>query len=213
MARTTEQEHRLQEGYEEGRPHERDGLHRGVVQEARDRQHDVYGGFKPGAAFYGWLVAIGLGVILTAIVAAAGAALGLSEVSDTEAAQSADTIGIVGGALLVLIGFLAYYAGGYVAGRLSRFDGARQGIGVWLFGLLMTVALGVAGAIFGSEYNVLSELNVLPRLPLDEGTLATGGIIVLAAVALGTLIGALLGGKTGERYHLKVDRAAVDSAR
>jgi len=43
---------------------------------------------------------------------------------------------------------------------------------------------------------------------VDEGTLATGGLIALAAVVLGTLLAAILGGKSGERYHKKVDRAA-----
>src|SRR4051794_26843728 len=45
-------------------------------REARLRQRDRFGGFNWGAAFFGWLVAIGMGVILTAIVSAAGAAVG-----------------------------------------------------------------------------------------------------------------------------------------
>ena len=79
------------------------------------------------SAFFGWLVAIGIGVLLTALLSAAGAAVGLTEVSEGEARSNAETIGIVGGALLILVGLIAYYAGGYVAGRMSRFDGARQG--------------------------------------------------------------------------------------
>lgn len=88
---------------------------------------------------------------------------------------------------------------------MSRFDGARQGVGVWVFGLAVTILLAVIGAIAGSEYNVLSQLN-LPRIPIDEGALATGGLITLIAIVLGTLVAALLGGKAGERYHRKVDR-------
>jgi hypothetical protein len=62
-----------------------------------------------------------------------------------------------------------------VAGRLSRFDGGRQGFGAWLFGLLITIVLAVAGAVFGSKYNVLGQLQ-LPRIPVDEGSLAKGGL-------------------------------------
>jgi MFS family permease len=171
-----------------------------------DRQREEYGGFNIGAAFFGWLVAIGVAVLLTAILSAAGAAIGLTELSDSEARSDADTISIVGGALLVLVLAIAYYAGGYVAGRMSRFDGTRQGIGVWVFGLLATVVLAIAGAVAGSEYNVLGQLN-LPRIPIDEGDLATGGLIALAAVVLATLIAAALGGKAGEHYHRKVDEA------
>jgi len=110
--------------------------------------------------------------------------------------------------LLVLVLALAYYAGGYVAGRLSRFDGARQGLGAWLFGLIVTILLAVAGAVLGSEYNILAGLD-LPRIPIDEGALSTGGLVALAAILLSTLIAAILGGKVGQRYHRKVDRAGL----
>ena len=176
--------------------------------DVRARQREEYGGFNFGAAFFGWLVATGLSVLLIAILGAAGAAIGLTELSESEASSSADTIGIVGGVLLILVLAIAYYAGGYVAGRLSRFDGARQGLGAWLFGLVVTILLAVAGVVLGSEYNVLQQLN-LPRIPIDEGSLSTGGLIALAAVLIATLVAAVLGGKVGERYHRKVDRAGV----
>src|SRR5437762_1335179 len=85
--------------------------------------------------------------------------------TDPPAACNAATIGIAGGALLVLILVIAYYAGGYVAGRLARFDGALQGVGVWLIGIVVTIAFAAAGAIAGSQYNVLNQLN-LPNLPV-----------------------------------------------
>src|SRR5215210_5408643 len=106
---------------------------------------------------------------------------------------------------LVAVVMIAYYCGGYVAGRMSRFDGARQGFGAWLFGIAVTVLLAVAAIVLGSEYNVLEQLN-LPSLPVGESTLTTGGAIALAAVVLGTLLAAVVGGKAGERYHRKVDR-------
>jgi MFS family permease len=181
---------------------------REAVREARARQRERFGGYNWGAAFFGWLVALGLAALLTGILAAAGAALGLTEVTSDTASGDADTIGLAGGAALVAIVMLAYFAGGYVAGRMSRFDGARQGFGVWIFGLLVAIVLAVLGAVAGSEYNVFERLD-LPRIPVDEGTLTTGGAIALAAVVVGTLIAALLGGKLGERYHRRVDRAAI----
>lgn len=174
---------------------------------ARTRQRAEFGGFNWGAAFLGWLVAGGMAIMLTALLSATGATVGLTEVSEADATQNADTISIVGGIVLVLLLALAYFVGGYNAGRLSRFDGGRQGLGVWLIGLLVTVGLAVAGAIFGSEYNVLERLD-LPRIPIDEGSLATGGLIALAVIAVLTLLAAIAGGKAGERYHKRVDRAA-----
>src|SRR5689334_701195 len=176
-----------------------------VDREAHLRARDRFGGFNWGADFFGWLVAVGMGVILTAIVAAAGTAIGLTNGASN---NDAGTIGIVGGALLIAISFVAYYCGGYVAGRMSRFDGGRQGFGVWLIGLIITLAVAAAGAIFGDQYNVFDKLN-LPRIPLNASDLTTGGAIALAAILVATLIGSVLGGKLGQRYHRRVDRAAL----
>jgi len=178
---------------------------RPAAQEVRARQREEYGGLNWGAAFFGWLVAVGMAVILLAILSAAGTVFSLGEVSESEANSNAETIGIVGGILLIAILALAYYCGGYVSGRMSRFDGGRQGFGTWAIGLAVTIVLAVAGAIFGSEYNVLNELN-LPRIPIDEGSLTTGAAIALVAVVVLTLLAAMGGGKAGERYHKKIDR-------
>jgi hypothetical protein len=172
----------------------------------RARQREEFGGINWGAAFFGWLVAVGLGVLLVGLLAAAGAAVGLTELSESEATGNASEIGL-GGAIALLVALaIAYFAGGYVAGRMSRFDGARQGFGTWLLGLIITVALAIAGAILGSEYNVLEQLN-LPAVPVGDSELATGGALALVILVVGTLIAAVAGGKSGERYHRKVDRA------
>jgi amino acid transporter len=176
-------------------------------REARLRQRDEFGGVNWGAAFFGWIVAIGIGVLLTAIVSAAGAAIGLTN-KGAATTSNAGTIGIVGGALLIAIAVIAYYAGGYVAGRMSRFDGARQGFGVWLVGLIVTLLVAGAGAVLGDQYNVFEQLN-LPRIPVSTSDLTTGGAIALAAIVLGSLLAALVGGKVGQRYHRRVDRAAL----
>jgi hypothetical protein len=180
------------------------------ARDTRAQQRDEFGGLNWGAAFFGWLVAVGVATLLTAILSAAGAAIGLTKTSPSQATGSADTIGIVGGILFLLVLLIAYYAGGYVAGRMSRFDGPRQGAGVWVIGLLVTILLGVAGVLLGAKYNVLSQLN-LPRIPIDEGTLTTGGVIALVAVILGTLLAAVLGGKAGTRYHRKIDKIGANA--
>jgi hypothetical protein len=146
-------------------------------------------------------------VLLVALLGAAGVAVGLTQgvPSTDQATQEASTIGVVGGIVLLVILFLAYLAGGYVAGRMARFDGTRQGVAVWVIGLLVVLALALAGLVFGSQYNVLQQLN-LPRIPIDEGTATTGGVIALVAVLVVTLIGAVVGGKLGDRFHRKVDR-------
>jgi hypothetical protein len=179
-----------------------------TAREAVAAQRATFGGVKWGAAFFGWLSANGLAVLLISLLGAAGVAFGLAQGVDSadEAAEQAETIGLGGAIAVLVVLFLAYLAGGYVAGRMARFDGVRQGIAVWVIGLVVVLVLAAAGAIAGAQYNVLQELD-LPRIPIDEGTATTGGIVTLVAILLATLLGAMLGGKVGDRYHRKVDRA------
>jgi hypothetical protein len=181
-------------------------LDREQMHAVRARQREEFGGINWGAAFFGWLVAIGLGALLVGLLAAAGAAVGLTALSETDAAGNAEEIGLGGAIALLAALAVAYFAGGYVAGRMSRFDGARQGFGTWVLGLVVTAVLAIVGAVLGSEYNVLERLE-LPALPVGDSELATGGALALVIVMIGTLIAAVAGGKAGERYHRKVDRA------
>jgi hypothetical protein len=180
-----------------------------TMRSVRARQRAEFGGFNWGAAFFGWLVSLGLAALLVGLLAGAGAAVGLTQTSSTDINDNAEEITLGGGIALFIALLIAYYCGGYVAGRMSRFDGARQGAGVWIFGLLVTVALAILAVAAGSEYNVLERLD-LPRIPIDEGTLTTGGVIALLACVAGTLLAAALGGKAGERYHHRVDRVGFE---
>lgn len=105
---------------------------RDVVQ----RQREAYGGIKVGSCFFGWLTATGTALLLTALIAAAGAGLSL----------------------------------------------------------------------------LLARLNGFPRIPMNEGDLTTGGILAAAGVAVVSLLGAMLGGLTGMRFHRRVDRVGYDPA-
>jgi hypothetical protein len=174
------------------------------MKAVRARQRERYGGINWGAAFFGWLVAVGLGALLVGLLAAAGAAVGLTELSDNPEATT-DGIGLGGAIALLAALAVAYLCGGYVAGRMSRFDGARQGLGAWAIGLIVTVALAIAGTLLGAEYNVLERLD-LPALPSGESEFAGGGAVALAAAILATLLAAVVGGLAGERYHRRVDR-------
>lgn len=174
------------------------------------REKEQFGGVKPGSAFFGWLTATGTAVLLTALLAAAGAAVGVASDADVaDAADSAQTVGIVSGIVLLLVLFVAYYCGGYVAGRMARFDGAKQGVAVWVWALLVAVLVAVLTAVAGDRFNVLGQLNSFPRIPVDEGDLTTGGIVAAIAAAVASLAGAVLGGLAGMRFHRKVDRAGL----
>ena len=124
---------------------------------------------------------------------------------------AAQTVGLVGGITLLVVLLLAYYCGGYVAGRMARFNGIRQGLAVWLWGLVMALIIAAVAAIAGTRYDIFAQLN-LPRLPVNEGQVTAVGAIVIGAAILTALIGALLGGLAGMRFHRTVDRAGLDPA-
>jgi amino acid transporter len=179
-----------------------------------DREKEKYGGIKIGAAFFGWLTATGTAVLLTALVAAAGTVVGLATNTDVgqaaaEATQDPQTIGIVGSIILLVVLFVAYYCGGYVAGRMARFNGMKQGIAVWVWALIIAIIVAILAAVAGNQFNILAQLNSFPRIPLNEGDLTTGGIIAAIAVAVASLVGAILGGLAGMRFHRKVDKAGL----
>ncbi|MEA2395306.1 MAG: hypothetical protein QOJ82_3197 [Solirubrobacteraceae bacterium] len=172
-----------------------------------ERQRDRFGGIRWGSAFFGLLSAVGLASILLSIVVAAGVAIGVSEVKNA-ANGTSDTIGLGGGIALLAVLAVAWYCGGYVAGRMARFDGPRQGLGVWVWTILIAGAAAALAAIGGSEYNVFQHLN-LPNIAVGGTSLTTGGLIALACALVVTLLFAVLGGMAGDRFHRRVDRVAA----
>jgi len=169
-------------------------------------------GINWGSAFFGWVAATGLAVILTALAAAIGTAIGVTRSSNASQAadqlsQNAKSVGIGSGIVLAVIIFLAYYCGGYIAARMSRFEGVRQGFAVWIWAIIIAIIVAIIAAVAGSKFDVLSSLNSFPRLPVKQGDLTTGGIIALAAFLVISLLGALVGGRAGMHYHRKLERA------
>lgn len=182
---------------------------------ALTREKEAFGGVKIGSAFFGWLTATGMAVLLTALVAAAGTGVLLAGAGDDAADVAADQgvtgddITWAGVILVVVLVVLSYYAGGYVAGRMARLDGARQGVAVWLWSLVVSVVVAVLSAVAGNEYDVLDDLNVFPRIPDSLGEVTSQGWVAVLGVVLGSLLGAVLGGLAGMRYHRRVDKAGL----
>jgi len=182
-----------------------------VVTHETDVVYDKFGGGNAGAAFFGWLVAVGIAVLLTGLVGAIAAAFGdARDITQSDAERSAGTIGVAAAIVLAAVLLIGYYAGGYVAGRMSRFDGARQGVLVWVLGLIVTVVAVAAGWVFGDQYNVFDRVD-LPRVPIPTDDMTVGGIITGVVVLVGTLLAAAAGGKVGQHYHERVDRYAVST--
>ena len=92
---------------------------------------------------------------------------------------------------------------------MARFNGIKQGLAVWLWGVVMALVIAAVAAIAGAQYDVFAQLE-LPRLPVNEGQVTATGAIVIGAAILAALLGALLGGLAGMRFHRNVDKAGLE---
>ena len=172
------------------------------------RQKERFGGLQFGATFFGWLAAAGAGVLMTALLASLGAGIGLSaRLNPDEVTGNAGTMGIISAVVLLVVIFLAYFCGGYVAGRMARFNGAKQGLGVWLWAIIAAVVVAVLAAITGNQIDASRYLDGGPQIPVSREALTASGIIASLAVLVVALVGAVLGGLSGMRFHRRVDRA------
>jgi hypothetical protein len=169
------------------------------------RAHRRFGGFDPGAAISGALAAVGM----TALVGGLAGGLGtvgyqLDVERDT---QTLSTGGFIAGLAVLVLSFLV---GGWVAGRVGRYDGGKNGLGAAVIFVVLSAVVAGLGAWFGDQYNVFANLE-LPQWFTTQANSATG--ILSAVVALIVVLGAgWLGGKAGEHYHRKADAYLAEYA-
>ena len=153
----------------------------------------------------GVLVAYGAFAVLAALAGAAAAALGLK--TDLSANNWAE-LGVGSAIVAAVVLLLAYLFGGYVAGRMARRAGLLHGIAVFILALVIVALVAAIAATQTDTSAIRDNLRSL-GIPTtgaewgDVGTLA--GIGSLAAM----LVGALLGGLLGERWHTKLTRRAA----
>jgi hypothetical protein len=174
----------------------------------RRREREQFGGrIQWEAAFFGLLAGFGLAALLVAMVIGALIAAGVTDFGQ-DAAGLANHLTAGGGGILIAIVVLSYLTGGYVAARMARFDGWRQGLAVWVLSVLMILAVAIAVWVGGGQLDPTKTISI-PSNPIDEGPLSHSGWIPAAVGVVVALVSALLGGILGERFHRAVDRAAL----
>ncbi len=181
-----------------------------AAEEREDRLRDMYGGVDWLASFLGLVFAIVLGAVFSALAGLVLVPFGITP--DLSGGQIGASL-ITGLVLLGVLIFLTFFFGGYVAGRLARFDGGRNGamVLVWMF--IVVLILALAAAIFrGFLPAGMAEgvANLVDRIVSMAGNLAGAGVVGLVtavAALLIALLGGSLGGRMGSRYHTEIDRA------
>ena len=158
------------------------------LAEARSR----FGGVDVPAILGGALAGLGTAALLGGLASAVG--FSTEQVDDSTLAYAALATTLVVVALSALLG-------GWAAGRMSRFDGARNGL---LAGLLMSLLLALMGA--AGAYSAAD--GGLP-VSLEGGRLTTAALVAAAAALLVSALAGALGGRLGTRWHRDVDDVLV----
>jgi len=195
----------------EDRDHVDDGTDRISVREARTdvgvrAARERFGGVDVPATLVGMLTALAILVLLGGLIGAAIGAIGYQRGLDTDE-QSLSIAGLVGGLVTL---FFAFLVGGWAAARIARYDGARNGLvtGVWT--IILAAILSTLGAWLGDKYDVLRNVD-LPQW-FSRDALTTAAIVSGAVAIAAMLLGGLLGGVWGERFHRRAD-ATIASGR
>jgi hypothetical protein len=179
------------------------------VRVRRRRERQEFGGrIQWEAVFFGLLAGVGLALLLVAMVIGGLLAAGVTSFGE-DAAGLFDHLTVAGGAIVVAILALGYLTGGYVAARMARFDGWRQGLGIWLLSLLIVLAAAVTAWIAGGELDPTKSIS-LPDNPIDEGPMSYSVAAAVAILVLVPLVAAVVGGVLGERFHRAVDSVGID---
>ena len=153
----------------------------------------------------GVLVAYGAFAVLAALVGAVAAAIGLdNDLSSNDWARLGTGSAIAAAVVLLL----AYLFGGYVAGRMARRAGLLNGLAVFLVAIVL---IAVVGAITASQADAEAIRGNLRSLGIPTSGSEWGDLGTLAGIAsvAAMLVGALVGGVLGERWHSKLTRRAV----
>jgi hypothetical protein len=177
-------------------------------RELRHERQEFGGQIQWEAVFFGLLAAIGLAASLVAMVLGGLVATGVTSFGE-DATELVDRMMAGGGAIAVAILALSYLTGGYVAARMARFDGWRQGVGIWLLSLLVALAAAITAWIAGGQLDPTESIS-LPSNPVDEGPLNQGAAVIAPVLVAVPLLAALIGGVLGDRFHRAVDRAGFE---
>jgi hypothetical protein len=182
-----------------------------AAEERENRLRDMYGGVDWLASFLGLVFTVVLGAVFSAIAGLVLVPFGFPP--DLGAGQIGASV-ITGLALLGILIFLTYFFGGYVAGRLARFDGGRNGAMVLVWTFIVVLILALIAVVFSGFLPAGAAEgvgNLVDGVASTVSGLASAGVVgIIAAVAaiLIALLGGFLGGRMGSRYHAEIDRAA-----
>jgi hypothetical protein len=184
------------------------------VETGRDRRRLArdagYGSTSLPSILAGTLVAFGTVAVALAVAGAVGNQVGLT--TDGISTREWRNAGIGGAVAATVVLFLAFFFGGYTAGRMGRRAGLRNGLGVFVLAALFIAVVAGLAAWLGDPQSVRQNLSN-NGVPTNADTWGDIGIGAAIAGGVAMLLGSVLGGIKGERWHGRFVTAATERRR
>ena len=182
-----------------------------TVERASDRKELVreagMGETSAISVLAGTMVAVGTVGVLLALAAGVGDAVNIdtTDLNGDNWENAGFGSAIVFGVAL----FAAYWFGGYVAGRMARRAGLRHGLLVFVLGLIVAGLVALLAEAMGDTQSVVDDLRS-QGVPTDGDSWSGVGIAAGLAALAGMVLGSILGGMQGERWHGRLVTRAAD---
>jgi hypothetical protein len=182
-----------------------------LTETGRDRaalaQEAGFGRISFVSALAGVMVAYGAMVVLLSAAAAIAEAAGVADQLRLDN-WTWTRLGLGSAAVVVAATLIAYLFGGYVAGRMARRAGLLNGLATFLLAVFLLAALGTLVALQTGPDQVATELRGA-GIPASVDELGAVASVAGLGSLIAMLVGAVLGGKLGERWHTKLTRRAA----
>jgi hypothetical protein len=181
------------------------------VESGRDRRRLArdagYGSTSFPSILAGTLVAFGTVAVALAVAGAVGNQVGLT--TDGISTREWRNAGIAAVAAATVVLFVAFFFGGYTAGRMGRRAGLRNGLGVFVLAALVIAVVAGLASWLGDPTSVRQNL-ADNGVPINANTWSDIGVGAAIAWGVAMLLGSILGGIKGERWHGRLVTAATE---
>jgi hypothetical protein len=175
------------------------------VEGKRDRlelaREAGWGGVSWRSVVAGVLVAYG--VIGACIGIAAAVLHPIGYTLDTLSDDDWQRVGLIAGLGAAAVFLGAFTFGGYTAGRMARRAGLRNGVLVVVLGVVLLAAVAAVAQLEGATSAIADRLESLGA-PTDTTTWYGLGVLSGTVALGGMILGGVLGGVRGERWHQRL---------
>lgn len=167
-------------------------------------------GSNVASSLMGMLAGLGMFVLLSALVTAGTALLDV-EFDLLSTNGDLQQLSMIAVTTMAIILTASAVVGGYVAGRIARYDGTLVGLGASLW-LMLVFALFAGLALWiGSVSDALDPVELAdPLSAIDTADLTNPAVIAGSGLLVVTLLGGLLGGRLGQTEAIAATETVVD---